>query len=104
MDHERFDALEPAINALRDRAARIATDAAGHPAKTQLKRYTADEQVVARLELAGPERRLASTHAGVDVHGDGSTVAYLGRVRRRAVDAAPGEDGAAALRRALLNP
>ena len=39
-----------------------------------------------------------------DVQGDGSTEAYIGRVRRRAVDAAPGEDGVSALRRALLNP
>jgi len=104
VDRERFTALDAALGALQDRVATVAGDAARDPAKTQLKRYTADEQVVARLELAGPERRLASTHAGVDVHGDGSTVAYLGRVRRRAVDAAPGEDGAAALRRALLNP
>jgi hypothetical protein len=103
VDHERFTALDAALRALQDRVTKLAGDAARDPAKIQLKRYTADEQVVARLELAGPERRLASTHAGVDVHGDGSTEAYVGRVRRRAVAAAPGEDGISALRRALLN-
>jgi hypothetical protein len=54
--------------------------------------------------LAGPERRLAKTHAGVDVHGDGSTEAYLGRVRRQAVDRGTSESAVAALRRALPNP
>jgi hypothetical protein len=73
------------------------------PAQTKLRRYTPEEQVVARVELAGPERRLAGTHAGVDVRGDGSTEAYLGRVRRTTVDRAPGEDATVALRRALLD-
>ena len=56
---------------------------------------------MARIELAGPERRLARTQAGVDVHGDGSTEAYLGRVRRRAVDRGKSDSAVAALRRAL---
>jgi hypothetical protein len=68
-----------------------------------LRRYAPEEQVVARVELAGPERRLARTHGGVDVRGDGSTEAYLGRVKRRSLDRADGEDALAALRRALLD-
>jgi len=56
---------------------------------------------VARVELAGPERRLAGTHAGVDIRGDGSTEAYLGRVRRRSLEPSAGEDAVAALHRAL---
>ena len=103
MDHERFTALDAALSALEARITKLAADAARDPAKTQLKRYTADEQVVARLELAGPEKRLGSTHAGVDVHGDGSTTAYVGRVRRRALHPEPGEDGISALRRAIAD-
>jgi hypothetical protein len=56
---------------------------------------------VARVELAGPERRLARTHAGIDVHGDGSTQAYLGRVRRQALDRGKSENAVKALRRLL---
>jgi hypothetical protein len=58
--------------------------------------------VVARIELAGPERRLASRHAGVDVHGDGSIQAYVGRVRRAELDSRRNEDAVAALRRSLV--
>jgi hypothetical protein len=41
-------------------------------------------------------------HAGIDVHGDGSTEAYLGRVRRAALEPEGDEDVISALRRALL--
>ena len=98
----RFDALDSALEALQNRVADLAYDAARRPPGTQLKRYTPAEQVVARIEVAGPEKRLASMHAGIDVRGDGSTEPYLGRVRRRALDSGPGEDGVSALRRALL--
>jgi hypothetical protein len=58
--------------------------------------------VVARLELSGPQRRLSTVHAGIDVHGDGSTVPYLGRIRRRSVQPDAGEGAVAAIRRALV--
>jgi hypothetical protein len=88
---------------LQARVGEIAQATTRRPAETRLRRYGPDEQVVARLELAGPERRLANTHAGVDVRGDGSTEAYVGRVRRRAVAREHDEDSVAALRRALLD-
>jgi hypothetical protein len=72
------------------------------PPATQLRRYAPADQVTARAELAGPERRLASVHGGIDVRGDGSTEAYLGRVRRTPLDPGHREDSIAALRRALL--
>jgi hypothetical protein len=97
----RFDALEPALAELTARAGQLGDAAAREPAATRLRRYAPEEQVVARLELAGPERRLATVHAGVDIHGDGASEAYTGRVRRRPIEPADGEDVIAALARAV---
>jgi hypothetical protein len=68
----------------------------------RLDRYARTERVIARLELSGPERFVASVHAGLDVHRDGSLAAYRGRVRREAIE--PGGedlDAIAALRRVV---
>ena len=88
---------------LAARVEELAETARRSPAQTRLRRYAPEEQVVARVELAGPERRLARTHAGVDIRGDGTTEAYLGRVRRQPVEPLAGEDAIRALRRALLD-
>jgi hypothetical protein len=98
----RFEALDPALDVLGARVAELAGAAYREPAAVRLRRFGPGQQVVARLELAGPQRRLASMHAGVDVRGDGSTEAYLGRVRRTVLEPRPGEDAVTALRRALL--
>jgi len=60
-------------------------------------RFEPAQQVVARLELAGPAR----VHAGVDLHGDGSLQAFTGRLRRRPIDSLERESAIAALRREL---
>jgi hypothetical protein len=69
------------------------------PSAPTRKRYRFEpaQQVVARLELAGPNR----VHAGVDIHGDGSTIPFTGRFRRRAVDQLEGESVTDALRRTI---
>jgi hypothetical protein len=101
VDHLRFDALDSALHELKTRVAALAQDATREPPKTELKRYTPAEQVVARAELSGPERRLASRHAGIDVRGDGSSEPYVGRVRRKPLETAAGEDAFSAIRKAL---
>ena len=58
-----------------------------------LGRYEPAQRVAARLELGG--------RGGVDVHGDGSAVAYTGRLRRRLVERRGSESAYDALRRAL---
>jgi hypothetical protein len=101
VERARFEALDDVLDQLSDRVRQLAGAAERAPAETQLRQYTPADQVVARLELSGPERRLSSVHAGVDVRGDGSTEAYVGRVRRKLIDRRDGEDDLAALRRAL---
>jgi hypothetical protein len=102
--HLRFQSLEPALDALRQRIDELAQSTAEDPRGTRLRRYAPEEQVVARIELSGPQRRLPRVHAGIDVRGDGSTVAYVGRVRRHALGIGPDEDAIAALRRAIADP
>lgn len=55
------------------------------------------QQVAARGELAGPRR----ARGGVDVRGDGSAEAFVGRLRRTVLEPEPDEDAFSALRRAL---
>ena len=46
---------------------------------------------------------MPSVRAGLDVRGDGSTEAYLGRVKREAIKQVRGEDAYKALRRATAD-
>ena len=101
VERHRFSGLPEALAALDDRARALAADAPGRGVDTKIKRFAPGEQVVARLELAGPERLVGSIRAGLDVHGDGSVVAYRGGVRRRPILAEPGETPFAALSREL---
>ncbi len=83
-----FSELEPALDALAQRARELAGDAPNTPYDAKIRRFEPAQQVVARIELSGPERWLASVRAGIDVRGDGSVEAYRG-------PGAPGADRAA---------
>ena len=101
VDTARFESLEPLLEALEERGRALAASASNRPVDLKVTRFDPGQQVVARLELAGPERLLPSVRAGVDVHGDGSTEAFRGGIRRVELKQRPAEDAFGALRRAL---
>jgi hypothetical protein len=92
---------DEALDALGARVRELARAAPGKAVDLKYRKYTPEEQVSARLELAGPERLLPSVRAGIDVRGDGSTQPFIGRVRRQLIKPHKGESAAQALRRAL---
>ena len=99
----RFGELAAALDAAEARGAALVRAAPRAAVDVRLKRFEPVQQVAARIELSGPERLVPSVRAGVDVRGDGSTEAYVGRVRRELVDRRRGESAWAALRRVLVN-
>jgi hypothetical protein len=102
VDHARFDELGSALDALERRAQELAKAAPRKPVDLKFREFEPVQQVIARLEVAGPQALLPRTHAGVDVRGDGSTEAFVGRVRRLVVEQRDGEDAFDALRRVLV--
>jgi hypothetical protein len=66
------------------------------PVEFVSRRYEPGDLVALRIELKGDGVR-----GGLDVHGDGSAVAWTGRIRRTAIEPENGESPIAALRRAL---
>jgi hypothetical protein len=96
-----FDDVERALEELESRGRELADAAPGESVNVKYKRFEPDQRVVARLELAGPERFVPSVRAGVDVRGDGSVEAFRGRVRPEVISENRGESPYAALRRVL---
>jgi hypothetical protein len=88
-------------DALRDLEARVDEQARSADARPEgggiMRKIEPVQQVVARIELAGPQR----VRAGVDVRGDGSSEAWTGRFRRELVDQKARESATDALRRTL---
>jgi hypothetical protein len=84
--------------ALLEARVRAAVAGPGQPAvDLRFRRFEPVQQVAARAELRGPGR----LRAGIDVRGDGSSEAWIGRLRREVVAREAGEDACAALRRVL---
>ena len=95
--HDRFESRDDALDALErsghELQGRADAEAVGG---TLTRRFEAEHQVVARLELHGPGVR-----AGVDVRGDGTAMAFTGRLRKREIERRKRETAYEALRRAL---
>jgi hypothetical protein len=94
----RHEQLDHAIADVEHVAGELADGASARPAGGFLiRRLDPVQQVIGRIELAGPGR----LRAGVDVRGDGSSEAFTGRMRRTLVDQRDGETPFEALRRVL---
>jgi hypothetical protein len=101
VETSRYDQLEDALDALEARARALAEEATGRPVDVKFRRFEPVEQVLARIELSGPQRLMPKVRAGVDVRGDGSTEAYLGHVNRDVVARGEMDTACGALRRAI---
>lgn len=93
VERSKRESLEEAIEALEHHA-RFAPRRAGVDFVN--RRYEPGDLVAVRIELKG-----SGVRAGMDVRGDGSMVAWTGRLRRAEIEPRPGESASAALRRAL---
>ena len=99
-----FADLELVLDELEARGRALERSASSAAVDVRVRRFAPDEQVIARLELAGPKRLAPGVRAGVDIRGDGSAIAYVGRVRRAALKPRRGESAYDALRRELSQP
>ncbi len=96
----RCQTLPEALDAVEERV-RAAAVTRLDTVDLQVRQYSPAEQIAARAELKGPQRLRPVIHAGLDVHGDGSVVAWSGGVRREAITMVGGETAYAAFRRAI---
>jgi hypothetical protein len=101
VERERHDTLDAALDSAAGRVRELSAAAPKPAVELKVRRFDPAQQVSARIELSGPERFMSSVRGGIDVRGDGSTEAYVGRVRRELVEPKRGETPVEALRRAL---
>lgn len=101
VERDRVERLDAALAALERGGRELERGARARPAGgTLIRRFEPVQQVVGRIELAGP----GGLRAGVDIRGDGSSEAFTGRVRRRLVYPEGDESPYDALRRVLGPP
>ena len=82
--HQSFDALDEAVDAMRERAMAIRAEG---PVKavSALRDFEPGDQVHARLQISG-KGWLRKPVAGVDVRGDGTFMPFSGGVVREELD------------------
>ena len=97
--NERARELDDALSAVERNGRELEDGASAREVGALTRKFEPVQQVVGRIELAGPGR----LRAGVDVRGDGSAEAFTGRLRRRLVEQRAGESPYDALRRELSN-
>jgi hypothetical protein len=84
VEHQRFDDLEAAVAAMRERALAIRSEGPVRPVRS-IRDFEPGDQVHARLQLSSGGF-LRKAVAGVDVRGDGTFVPFKGGVVRGELD------------------
>jgi hypothetical protein len=97
----RSESLEAALDLLENRTRQLGLGPRRETIDLKVRRYEPGDLVTARAEVRGPQRWRSDVHAGLDLRGDGSVVAWTGSVHREAVEPAAGETPYDALRRVL---
>jgi hypothetical protein len=98
----RTDSIEELFEAVAENAQTLSERADAPSIDAVFKTFEPIERVVARIEISGQRRGLVSRdRAGIDVRGDGSMEAFVGRTSREVIDPLPGETVVEALRRAF---
>jgi hypothetical protein len=97
----RFAELNSALDELESRAKALSAGAPKRSLNLRAKTYEPVQQVFGRVELAGPQRLFPRVRAGMDIRGDGSVEAYMGRVKRELIEPRRGETAFESLRRAV---
>ena len=97
VERTKHDELKEALKEIERRGHELEASADAKPSSPLGRTYEPVQQVVARIELSGPNR----LRAGVDIRGDGSAEAFTGRLRRQVLEQRRNESPYDALRRKL---
>ena len=95
--HLEAGSLDAALELIEARARELARGPRSESVELRYKTFEPVQQVAHRIELSGPRR----VRAGIDVRGDGSVEAWIGKLRRRLVEQEKGESPYDALRRTM---
>ncbi len=101
VERATFSTLDAALDEAQARAVMLAGRPRRGAVDLRVRRFEAEEIVVARIELRGPQRWLPKVRAGMDVHADASVAPWVGGAERAEIAPEPGEAPWRALRRAL---
>ena len=101
VERVRCETLDAAVHAMEHRMDELAPTVRRQAIQVFRRRFDAVRQVAVRAEVKGPGGVLGRVTGGVDLRGDGSAEAYLGRFRRSLVELRPGETPYEGLRRSL---
>jgi phage protein D len=101
VSRERHSTLEEALESAGRHAGQASLRPNAQTVDLKVREYAPSAQVSVRIEVSGPGRLLPAVRAGLDVRGDGSTVAWTGRLQRTVIEPQSHETATDALRRAV---